>query len=437
MPTIDNVIVSNQALKRTYASDFEPIYKYVKTSMANAQSTTVTLTATGQTEVSFKIPHNSVFNLSRSRLAGTLNINAQSGTTKSVIHADTLPFQCSIYLQTANSLNLSESTQAAKYMRIANKLHTKVTDFLTNDDVGFCYPSNSTSNATANGTAQTVAYLESQYLEQSADDTAMARTFEVDVGVCTPDTLCALDTDITIGQNDVYLKLVIDGFDKWTWNSGGGTLNNTPAVTISNCYLYMAVEQNDNLKSKVLSDFQSGGLKISTPFLLYNAQPLTGTSQNMIVTYLPNNGKVMRKIMHTVWNNTDTYENSMNCLNTGSYITTYNTYLDDKKMQDDVVSNDDYSAWRLNRIHCKDTPIFNQGVYEKTWFHIENLESAIGAKEYNETVPRKNIVSGLPLEKALSYQFQSTSSGAGTYNHIVWAVVQRDLVIAPNDIVFV
>ena len=125
MPTIDNVIVSNQALKRTYASDFEPIYKYVKTSMANASSTTVTLTATGQTEVSFKIPHNSVFNLSRSRLAGTLNINAQSGTTKSVIHADTLPFQCSIYLQTANSLNLSESTQAAKYMRIANKLHTK------------------------------------------------------------------------------------------------------------------------------------------------------------------------------------------------------------------------------------------------------------------------------------------------------------------------
>ena len=202
MPTIDSVIVSNQALKRTYASDFEPIYKYVKTSMANAQSTTVTLTPSGQTEVSFKIPHNSVFNVSRCRAAGNLYISKQN-TDESVIHADTLPFQCSIYLQTANSLNLSESTQASKYMRIANKLHSKVGDYLTKDKSGFLYPSNLVTNPTASTEAQTVPYMESKYLEESATTGAgtvgdLNRKFEFMIGECTRDTFCALDTDITV-----------------------------------------------------------------------------------------------------------------------------------------------------------------------------------------------------------------------------------------------
>lgn len=82
--------------------------------------------------------------------------------------------------------------------------------------------------------------------------------------------------------------------------------------------------------------------------------------------------------MHTVWNGTESANTALDCSNyNGSKIITYNTFLDNRQLQDAQVSTltavvpvpDDY---RENQKYCDNSCILNRKVYALNWFkHTE------------------------------------------------------------------
>src|SRR3989338_11358965 len=160
-----------------------PRYKYVRINMSNILSNQVTVSATNSVEVHFKLPYNTVMNLSRSRFNCSLKLDDQGNGAYSSMIADAWPFFGNVSVETGNGIQMLNLTNSSKYTKILNKVNTKFKDFVTRDTTDLMYPCNSTTNATITlgGTAQSVAYLESKYYNKLVGDGAGAGDNDIDV----------------------------------------------------------------------------------------------------------------------------------------------------------------------------------------------------------------------------------------------------------------
>jgi hypothetical protein len=434
-----------------------PMYKWVRIQLSNTNSNSLTLSTTSTTEAHFKLPANDVFNLSKSKLAYQIALpaSATGAGYKTAMIADCYPFCGNVSLETGNGIQAVNLQEASKFSKITTKCNTKLNDYLAKDSSEVCYPNYGyvttdfvTKNYLLNGTnlldAPDVPYLENQYYQATADENAQTFDKCITLGEL-KHTLFEVDKDITIGTNDLYAKFTIGETTKWTFEckaSDGTGVINAPLPTMANVYLFLAVQTNETIIKEVRNMYNNGGIKLLFDYPFCTKQSVSAsTNQNVVVTYSSANGKRLKRIYHTVFNNTEQKSGIIECANVdGAKVKTYNTYLDATKLQPYVIDNqavstspDSLSAWRWNARFCRNSPILNRALYNKNWFHCDSFESTDMEKEGQLPVDKDNVVDGLLMDKNMNYTFESTTPNTA-FIHFNIAIFQRELLINKDGI---
>lgn len=417
-------------------SRLAPRYKMLRVNLSNLNTNQMTLSATNTTQLSFKLPYNVAFNLSKSRFAGSLAVLAQTNAFTSGAIADAWPFFGSVSLETGNGIQLVNLTDPTKYSKVVGQTGMDYKEYLTRDTSDLIAPSNSATNATQTGVAQSVAYLEPLHLDESTANNAKTITYNLGLGDF-KNTILGLDKDLYFGQNDIYLKITIGNYDKWIYET---TTDVTLPVALaansfSSVYLYLAVEQNPVITDALRDKFDSTGIQLLIDYpITTRVSSAAGTSQSIIVPYQPSMGKTLKKVVYTCWHATENLGTSVDNDNTaGAKIATYNTYVDAQKLQDDVVTCSTVDPWRLNEAVCRGTPVINRAVYMKNFFHQDTFENVDMAKESKTA---ETAVDGLKMDKGLQWQLSGTSANAA-FIHLVFGIFQREILINRDGVQFV
>lgn len=436
---------------------YAPRYKYVKINMSNILGNTVSVNPTSTTQVQFKLPYNTVYNLSKSKLATLIPLGVQTTNTFSQVVNDCWPFGNQLVtFETGNGLQLLNLPESSKYTKIVRKTTLPLAEYLTRDVSNFPYPCNNAGTTTLNqtglGTVGSVAYLENQYYAQSASATVNYVPVLYELSNFS-NTILSLDKDLYFGQNDMYFKYTVGNVNNFAYQSstagaGAGTIATLAPVigSLQNVYLYLAVEQNPIIIDQLIKQYQSSGLKIQIDYpFVTKTTTQTSTNQAIVIPFVPAQGKYLKRIYHTVWNSTEGLATALDCENSVAQpkITSYNTYLDSTKMQDDLVNcatannatNIYEDDWRINQPFCKDSVILNYAVYQKNWFHCDDFCNPDMTKSL-QIVNTQNIRDGLPMERGLQWQFLATTTSAG-YIHDNFAIFVREILISPSGVMFV
>lgn len=417
-----------------------PRYKYVRINMSNINSNQVALTANNSVVVQFKLPFNTVFNLSKSRFSHSLTVPAQAAAVSAMI-ADAYPYVGEVSLETANGLKLLSLTESSRFSKIVGKTSMSLDEFLARDVSDLCYKSNVANANGANATPgalrdQTENYIETKY--ENASVAGVANTVEVSYELGNfKETILGIDKDLYFGQNEMNLTFNISGYDKWVYDRTATATLNPVLATLDSVYLYLAVEQNPFLIDEIRKKFDGEGLKLLISYpIITRTQTQASTNQSIVIPFVPGNGKTLKRIYHTIWHVNDTMNRTMDCDNTnGTRIVSYNTYVDSTKLQDDLVSCATLDPWRLNGPWCKNTPILTRDVYMKNFFHCDSFEDPEMAKDKSQPVPPENRVDGLEMTKGFQYQFVATT-GNSAFLHINFAIFQRLVGIDKNGVQF-
>jgi len=440
-----NDVISPNIIYKQY-SQVAPKYKYVRINLSNLQTSTVALSATTSTELQFKLPSNTVMNLSKSVLSASLVVPAQGAGIVSAMVADCYPFGGAVSFETGNGLQILNLPYSSKFSKIVGKTSIKDDELITRDKSSFCYPCNSLINGlvpkTNDGSddAAVVPYLEPKYHRISGDDESQTVLMQYALGDLRH-TAFATDKDLYFEQNDMYVKLTLNGYNDWLFQDT--TATNTIAAlstalgasAFTSVYLYIAVEQNPTVIDEVVSQFNESGIKLLIDYPLTTRLTASSTTQNVVIPYVPSNGKTLRKVFHTLWNSTETLSTALDCDNTAhTRVVSYNTYLDSTKLQDDLVATATNDAWRLNMDICKKSAVLNKAVYDRNFFHCDSFENEDMNKD-NKLLPRENVVAGLPMDKGLQYQYTATTEDTSLV-HLNFAIFTREVLINRNGVQF-
>lgn len=476
-------VVSNQIYYKQ-SEEFAPRYKYVKINMSNIMGNTVTLNTTS-INVQFKLPYNTVYNLSKSKLATLVPIGAQANTYCSYMNSDAWPFgNQTVSLETGNGLQLLNLPESSRYTKVLTKINTPFKDFMTTDNADMPRPNTNTpleNNPTGLGTPGTNLYEPKYFNTSVVSDGAGAGINNIPIYYELGNfvhSILSLDKDLYAGQNDLYIKYSVGGIDSFAFRSTSlsnpatnvATLSANTLPALQNVYLYLAVEQQPQIIENIVQAYQSTGLRIliDYPIVTKFQTAINQSNQAIVIPFVPAQGRYLKRVYHSVFSTADTLNTALDCENstavrsgqagTTSKLLSYNTYIDSLKLQDDIVycgtagalaagvNNVNVSAsqiyeddWRVNQQFCKDSAILNYSVYQKNWFHCDSFEPPRSNTVGN--VDPQNLKNGLPMERGVQYQFicNVASNNANVLGliHTNFAIFSREILINRDGIQFV
>ena len=456
--TSENVSNSRQVISNQFfykeVEEVAPRYKYVKINMSNILGNSVAITATGSTQIQFKLPYNTVCNLAKSKLSCLFPVPGQGADTYSQLVSDCFPFGNGLVtFETGNGLQMLNLPESAKYTKIQSKLNTKMSDFLGIDVTNNPHPCNGNANLTGLGTAASNTIYEPQYYNTSGDSAGVGTgnaqnnvPIYYELGMFS-NTILGLDKDLYFGQNDVYLKVTIQGTNLYAYKTtalspatGVVATLTAPMTTLQNVYLWLAVEVNPVCIDQIHRAYDSGALKvlIDYPIVTKTTTPAS-TNQAIVIPFLPAMGHTLKKVIHTVWNSTENLATALDCENSAAQpkVTTYNTYLDSTKLQDDQINcatantatNIYADDWRINQVHCRDSVLSSYSIYQKQWFHMDSFESPDMLEKSWCNISTEYINGFVNESRGIQWQFIATTTNAA-YIHNNFAIFQRTLSIS-------
>jgi hypothetical protein len=118
----------------------------------------------------------------------------------------------------------------------------------------------------------------------------------------------------------------------------------------------------------------------------------------------------------------------------GGKVTSYYTALDSERLQDSNVTISTLDDWFLHRNMLKGSILQGSDVYRYNWVHIDDFTSRPSHVDAISSVPRENLVAGLPLSVDRRLKFNATTVSAN-YNWYQFAIVQRFLRVMPGGII--
>jgi hypothetical protein len=147
---------------------------------------------------------------------------------------------------------------------------------------------------------------------------------------------------------------------------------------------------------------------------------LTGTNQNVILNLDRSVGLTLKRIVHTVWNNTEsaatTYDrNSIGDVKVKEYYTMVNT----RREQDDNIdlSNDD-DFYLLKGKLAGSFSGNDVSHFSYNWFHLSDFSGVPSNKPlWLQAKEDQDKIQGVPLDVQLKWQFVGVDLASGTYNH--------------------
>jgi hypothetical protein len=206
-------------------------------------------------------------------------------------------------------------------------------------------------------------------------------------------------------------------------------------------FLFLAVEQNQLIVDSVINKVLTQGLKLNMPYTTAFRNGSTGTVANIQIPLSQQYGRKLKRVLNTVWDPTESANTAMDCSNVaGSKITSYNTYLDQRQLQDyplltaapsaTAINADD---WRENHKYCENSVIQNRAVYQLSWFHCDQFYEPGIAEKLG--VPEDNLDDGLPMDAPKLYALQATTAAACT--HYTFATFVRSIQIDRTGVNYV
>ena len=109
-------VISPQIMYKKF-QQHGPKYKYVRINMSNILSNKVALTDSASQEIHFKLPNNTVMNLSKSRCNCDFFVPAQGAGYCSNLLSDCWPFMGNVSVETGNGTQLLNLTNSSKYTK--------------------------------------------------------------------------------------------------------------------------------------------------------------------------------------------------------------------------------------------------------------------------------------------------------------------------------
>ena len=448
--------MSNVAPQINYKGETQsanPKYRFLRVPMNNLTGSSFTITGTTSQLIEFKMP-NCVYNLSQSFLQYEVDTAAQGAGNYAWVAADSLEVASNCYFGSAGGLDICNLQYVNRYVKLWRKATTKASDMISNDATSqlvSCntalganyYPVTSTPSGNPTGVFN---YIESQYLSAPSAANTAASYFRLFPLSGIPDTIFALNKDLYV-PIDMYARFTIGPGNQFAFLS---TANNAPQtggaaitgnITINSCYLWLAVEQNQLIVDSVMNKVLSSGLSLNIPYTTAFRNSSTGTVANVSIPLNQQYGRRLKRMLYSVWNGTEQANTALDCSNyNGSKVVTYNTYMDNKQLQDLQISTaiaatgafaqDD---WRENNKYFADSAILNRAVYALNWMHVDQFYEP--GSDANSSL-QDNYDDGLEMKEPHLWQLQATTANA-TLTHYNFATFVRRIHIDRNGITYV
>lgn len=237
-------------------------------------------------------------------------------------------------------------------------------------------------------------------------------------------------------------------------------------VSLTNLTLWLPLNRDPDMKQSLQTYINQGKMKIPIPFVwtlnrsfaavasAAGALP-SSVSQNVTIKLNSSNGKRLQKIYYTLVNADGVaaltnlqYDISnlgytsaggqgvgVNALQSGYKVQQFQTFLDNKPLQDYIVNCTTGDHYTLQMPYLKGSVIMNSNMYDYNFCWTERFDNLISPLEKStESPPEDNLVSGLDLSTERKYDFVSVCNPYFALNHYAFVVTQRDLHITPQGI---
>lgn len=295
-----------------------PRYRFARIPLNNYPSGAFSITPTGSIMLEHRLSGNSVFNLSRSLLSYQYQVPAGSAGLYPVVH-EVIPANRVTFGDIA--VLACDIQNAGEYYHSVVPYNVRWEDFIVADKIDGFYPSRvlATNNllpisldglTTGVLNNATMSYTEPQHLQiGSSAATAYVVTATRPLSHF-KDTILGMDKD-QVFPADTFLRIYTQLGQRLCYYTSTPASPQLPAnvtlltnnVPFINWYLYLALEQNDDLKDQLLRSLATGALKYKIPYTYVQEQTTSaGSSSNITLPVTSAYGGLLKKIIFACYN---------------------------------------------------------------------------------------------------------------------------------------
>ena len=409
-----------------------PRYRYARIPLNNLPSGIVSIQPTSTTLLEWKLSANTVFNLSRSHIGYQYQIPASSGNYCCTFE-DGHDFRYA-YFGNGSGLGIVDLQFSDCLVNSVRPIATSQDNYLTHDPLTQFYKSNQLAATNIlpfsrdgllagidNGS--TTNYLESQHL-------AICTTPNTAVNVSRyiplsnyKDTAFEMDKDLVFGS-DMYLRFNTQYLQRMAFytttpnnpNVAGNFTAITAAANAVNMYLYLAIEENIDIRNSLLSHLASGAMRMTIPYTYMYRFASSGntSSANISLTLTKNYGRAVKKITVLPYNAQEYTQYAFDHSNVnGTKLASIQSTMDGRPNTDYVLNcynpnssiiptgvtlgqasfADDY---RESLKFTKGSCLFCYADYQTQWFYADAWGVPNnGTQEYKQ--PQENVCDGFDL----------------------------------------
>ena len=466
--TVSGTIIPKQIDYAVRDATTAPVYKMMKIPLNNFSSFPIAIEPTGSRVLEWKLP-TQVYNLAKSYISYGINMAAPvAASARFNCHFENcFDLGNQITFGAASGNNLCDLSFLQCYTKVARSVDTTFDDYIGNSNLSGLYKCNSVNAAnplpatwkytgvspyTAVDYAPADNFIEPKYFLAPAAVETQSFVFRQFPLSGITNTIFSVDKDVYFGPQEQYLRITAGtgqkmGFTTTSLSVPGTAAAVAGAVGLNDVYLYLAIEQNPNVRDSVLALAHTGALKMRIPFTtaFKNLGSSQNTQTNIGISFSQQYGKRLRRILHSVWHPTESSNTGMDNSNfNGSKILNFNTFLDSQVLQDRIMDCRQPAGnsifmddWAENRKYADKKVVLSKEMYQLNWYHIDQFFSP---PDDDNSLPPSNLDEGLAKNTAKQWLFSGLAGGGQTpanLVHYTFATFDREILITPNGPIWI
>lgn len=389
------------------------------------------LPATQTSNISWEIPARTL-NLAKSYISFDITVPAQGAGNFSRIHTTGQPVIASLSLQDRSGQYLVNIPSMASQYFFSTSLITKPLDKWNTTPIplGTAVDVAGLTSLTTGVSRTSAQDMTPMNVVSSGANAIMVARYVIKFSELSH-TLLSLDKDLFFNQI-LTLQIGLSGKDRVGYSETAGNVIATIAgnVVLSDIYMWLACEVDEQINASLISKVNSTGLDINIPFI--HSQKLSQTSTSFTNTLRLNSsqGSKVLRIYNQILVDAETLGTSYDCIDNRGLDLQIRSSLNNQFLTDNSLS------WRRAEIYMhqlsllENTPYHSLSVYNDWTTIVDNFTKSMPHQLQNDS-----IQDGLDLTaNELLYSFVVTLN-ANTAIHIyTHAILQRQLKIQGSSI---
>lgn len=209
----------------------------------------------------------------------------------------------------------------------------------------------------------------------------------------------------------------------------------TGVVTMQKLCLYLAVENNEAVRSSIIQKANSSGLSFTIPYSqLFRQDLLNGTSASVNLKINRGMGQRLLRVISAESSTTDTLASRCNFNNyDGSKVQSFYTTIDSVRQQAENLESKKGTDYKYNQKYIKDTPLeVMPEYYTECPSHIDDFS---GCGSLTNAPEHDLMVTGLDLSAELLWGKVIDTKVAAAHTENMIVVCQKTISSSPQGIV--